>query len=1063
MKSIKLLLLIFFGSIIFYFSCNQHHTRIDFPQPDPLNTQGDTLYAIYRKGIITRHLTKNGRLLETVALESVDDFVDTLYDGSGYIKIKRINGAVAHRIPTANIRYSEELKPGTHEIDTCLWVPVVAPIKNPGYSNNGYYIVSGSGDNPLYYGGMALATFSLEHKYGVSKSSIRYARKMVEYFLSSEMTGRNGYMIRRPSFFDSGRNKNGEPIIQGASPEELLGTMLGLMYYLKAEDPNYPLYSEAKLLRDRILKSVPLECSGYGTQQPLNPDNYSHRFMRSRKDYDYDMAHFAFPLFASKGELLDEGGLLGFSPKRDYLYLLKLVAGTSLSVIESLPKADQPNWLYPMYLTSMILVLDSDIPENEKEEIAKEYMEEFIKAASTSGPDVDSLKNNAYLGLIGKLVNKYLNSQRDSEYIGNTLERIWGDDIGKWRELQMAVEIMIKNARSLYNDSWEFENPLNNVSWQHNLPLLRPWDKELSASIYKDHNPHKRVGHWFVWKKKFPYESTFKKYQWEDNFPGWSIYNFGAAPLNEIQYKTSNSKKYYDYISKEIHDERNHRDNQVEGAGLGLFFLRMLLTHINPDVYPPPKLPEDSTLNLNKSYDVLPWVGVEPMHPQSMYYKFRYWSKHASNGIDQFEIKGDQDQALRLIALGNDHTSRTNFVVAYATEDEKLKLVPGFVSDGFRSGNQYYPEGIYLHSQGVTWKRFDKAVLSRTQDSDGNEYIIVAERAEESGTHIRRKHWLRLSLWKISCSEGHAGNLTFLGDWVQDQASRDPDSIEELDMTIFSSNYIAIEIRTKEEKNKVLIFEIDFNNNKFIEKQNKVVSDELYDHSIGITSAYNNFIIYYKQRANDWRFVCEEWSGNQLQFKYLTTLHENEKLLGLTTVKKLDLSQPDYASAYYLVAVTRKDSYLRIYSWEITKEGRLIEKGKFDTRNAEHYLFARQADWERASIKAVYWNNKPGFVIAGKGVACEVENKSGEWEKSAKGLKVLYGYIMKDGRPTLESSNVIGSGNDDAMTMLDISKSINHGHGGNLGTLTAHKTKDNHLMLVYWTFEDIFKSNRWND
>jgi len=1025
---------------------------LPLPAPDPLESAGDELYSIYRKGLITRHITINGRLLQTTALTNVGS---ETYDGRASVRLILSDGSTI-TFPVENARYSEEYIPGGFpNSQSYLWIPVVAPIKNPGLSNDGYYFVSGGGDNPGYYGGMAIATFSLEAIHGVSPYSLDYARRMVRFFLASEMWPGNGYIIRQARFFNSGENRNSEPIIRGASAEELLGIMLGLMFYLEAEDtvgdPGHPTCLEARALRDRILGRVPLFPDVCVFGYPANPKNYEHPFMVSAGNSSYDVSHFSFPLYASRGEILDfdEDGC---GPKNDFFSLLTGTAGRSASFVEVF--GDVPFDSYLMYLISMILILESDIPDTNKQEYAEIFMDDFIKAANTGGPDVDNLQGNAFWSVMALLVNKYLNPARDPLLESQKLRDIWDDEWPTWLRVKEAHGV-ISNPRS-----GSAEDSDSSTLWQHNLPLM---DVSAGRAGWKDHHPSRRIGKWFVWKDPYPYYWAGGEWHWLREFPG--TYEYGNSPWAGLggswdvaTYKGQAGKKYTaaGYVDHEL-VVRGHDDNQVEGAGLGLLFPRMLLTHIDPERFPPPQLPDREEF-----YDVLPWGGIEPNSPQFLYHTHRYYSKDNTIGIGTFEIEGDQDQALRIVTLGDDMNPSNNFVVAYATDEERLKLIPGFVSDGHSyGGGEAIPAGVYVsETNSDTRGRFDKMEIARTKDDQGNEYIVVAERAEDAdiGLDLCRDHWLRLSLWRIDgYAEGHAGRLTRLDKWVAE--SRDCDAVEELDLTIVNQKYAAVIFRGHHEKNRLAIFELDFSAPKIRLLCNEIVSEELYDHSIGITTAYEDILVYVAQYSTGWRLASESWTGSARQFHSVTSIRADEKLLDMTAVKRLDYSQPDYIGGYYVVAVTKEGRHLRIYSWEVTPDGMLTLRGQIDTVDGEDYLVGREADWERASISSLYWKNRPGFVIVGKGVAREVRDVDGDWQQSAKGLKVLYGYIMDDGHPTIESSNVTGSGDPSAMRMLDVSGGIAYDSG--LGVVTAHKTKDDYLMLVYWHCRDDFERYRW--
>ena len=103
-------------------------------------------------------------------------------------------------------------------------------------------VVAGGGDNPLYEGGIALATFSLEHLHNVSEHSLDYARLLFDYIEHSEeygdgiLTGseeKTGLLRRRrQNWIPAQHNSSG--LGWSSSLEELLGTLLGLKYFAKA-------------------------------------------------------------------------------------------------------------------------------------------------------------------------------------------------------------------------------------------------------------------------------------------------------------------------------------------------------------------------------------------------------------------------------------------------------------------------------------------------------------------------------------------------------------------------------------------------------------------------------------------------------------------------------------------------------------------------------------------------------------------------------------------------------------------------------------------------------------
>jgi hypothetical protein len=925
-----------------------------------------------------------------------------------------------------------------------MWAPVIAPVKYPGLSNDYFCAVSGGGDNALYYGGMALALFSLEVKHGVSDYSINYARKLVTYILSSEMIDKNGYLIKRNSFFGSDRNPSGEPIIQGAGPEDLLGTMLGLMYYLRVEDPTYPLYREAKELRDRILERVPKESDACIGGYPVKPAKYEHPFMLSAKEPRYPISHLAFPLYASAGVKLKYKLFLSCQPQKEYENLLKGAAGWSRNLTGIF--SDMPFKKYSTYLTSIILVLGSDesaVSGRIKEHLSEMFMEEFIMASVTSGLDTDNLRNNAYLGVVARMINKHLNEQRDSEMAGPKLKNIWGDDIDKWEILMSDVNNTILNATS---DATR-KRPL---IWQHNLPLMTPIPGEGDINIenfWKDHNTDGKTGGVFVWQHPHPYRFEMPAGKWYGTFPGWDSDNV----LNESEYLLAPDSNTYSrtrytqfrgfqggYLDKELRERRRHQDQQVEGAGLDFLFLRMLLTEINPETFPPPTLPGD----YDRDFSVLPLPGVEPMHPQLLHYLVENPGRNNARS-QAFTVYGDHEKTLQIIKLKAHNDTHNNFVLASADEDKTLKLTEGFVNTEQNISESISGTSIHLSSEDITWKHFDKAVLARTEDNAGNNVLILAERAEQKSISGKTcNHWLRLSLWKVSTiAEEDFHSMDHVSTWESND--RHCDNVKDLDITMMDNNHLAVSSINRRDRTYLDIFRIDPESNTINHLLRKRAGGAGQKNT-SITSVFDNIIAYPSR---------DPYLPSQ-SYLYTGTLESND----LTVLSRSPLDAGtilDIATIEdHVVAVGIKNDHLMIYSWKVNHNGELDFKGQFHVIHdrAEDNLLGSEAGWEAATVSPVSWEDRAGFIIAGNGAARELRNVNGTWIKSAKGLKVVYGYVMDDGRPTIESSTVTGSGLQSSIGAFDITESISSGDSP--GILTAHRTHDNTLKLVLWTFRD---------
>jgi len=101
--------------------------------------------------------------------------------------------------------------------------------------------IAGGGDNPLYQGGLALATFSLEHKHQVSQHSLLIAKKLFDFIESSEELTQEilektkvgtGFLRRRRHNWWPHQYGNGSK--WGASADEMTGVIFGIKFFLDA-------------------------------------------------------------------------------------------------------------------------------------------------------------------------------------------------------------------------------------------------------------------------------------------------------------------------------------------------------------------------------------------------------------------------------------------------------------------------------------------------------------------------------------------------------------------------------------------------------------------------------------------------------------------------------------------------------------------------------------------------------------------------------------------------------------------------------------------------------------
>lgn len=172
-------------------------------------TPYDTLYEIYRYGVITRHICCNGRLNETTWMRRMGDLSEK-----------------ADILPPSSVRqrnesYKEKWYDDDKVIDKngeFLWQPIAHPSQNPGELNMASF---GTGDNSLMRTGLALALFSLEARHGISEYSADYARLTFKFLCDCEWNN-SGFFLRKEAH--GARKKY-------ASTDEMLGLCVGVYFY----------------------------------------------------------------------------------------------------------------------------------------------------------------------------------------------------------------------------------------------------------------------------------------------------------------------------------------------------------------------------------------------------------------------------------------------------------------------------------------------------------------------------------------------------------------------------------------------------------------------------------------------------------------------------------------------------------------------------------------------------------------------------------------------------------------------------------------------------------------
>jgi hypothetical protein len=919
---------------------------VNLPSPTPLVTEGDQIYETYRKGLISRHVCKNGRLLEWVALESIDEAEGRYWLGfDGHISVKDSSGRT-RRFSIDNTRYSMEQPTSVAEAKPYLWLPLIAPLKYPGTTtDDAYDVVAGSGDNPNYYGGMALAAFCIEHLHGVSAHSMEYARRLVGFMLCSETPAFSGYIARRARPFNTEDNPDGSPFLRGGSAEEVLGTMLGLMFYLRTEDAAHPLHAEARALRDRLLAQV--EASSI---------QYHHPYFTE----SFPIAHFEYPIFASAGV---EKGFLSEEAYR--------VPLENRPFIGSLGN----HFDYAMYLTSMILIMESTLPDATKEKWAGRFFD-FIKN-SLSGPEAADLAGNSYFGAALLMVNRYRNPQRKPRLFN-------ASDDGPW--LSGALE-------SVTTVGQPTSAPGPRLFWEHDLPFQSKKADESSDEFSTNMHRPGAIGAHFEWVLSPPYH-RHTEFKWWSVMPGWidfsgkSYEGIPAQSMSGAEYLESAEKRYAiePFARREL-VERGHKNTQIEGAGLGLFFLRMLVTHVDPGGYPPPRLA------LDELYPSLPCDGVEPLSPVTLRCASVYDGRHPTLGGPR-KVGGDRPKSVAVLTMDE---GRCLVTACAREEDEHLRL-DTWTTD----------QGAIVHQASAHGSRFDLVALAPMTHS----LFVVAERAEEHHLLARDDHWLRVSLWRAGTSE--VSRLAVWNSTANNPGSKDPSSVQKLDVAAIDAGTCVVMSKSQNGINRLRVFKVDdgpavvtpLMEHPGLDAQDGTDNN---DEDVCVVTARDRLVVYSVHNGDRVHFVVRRWIPETASLDLVQrTQAVPGRLLDAAIVSALGRDAPQH-----LVAVVKAGDFLVLHAWAIQPGGGLVWGGCLDTTRGNHLLLSREKDYDVAWIASRSSYTQPWFVIAGDGHAISVKQGggNGSWKDTGRGIKLLHGRVLPDGSPTIEGMTLVGGGN----------------------------------------------------
>lgn len=967
------------------------------PTPAPLESSGDALYATYRRGLIQRHIARNGRFMQVVSLRPVprfdpsspEDFWSKLPDG----RIPVPHSAGSYFVPAENARYSWEAEAECSsevcpEASLHLWVPLLAPLKNPGATNDVRWVLAADGDNPNYYGGMALALFSLEAKHGVSPHSLAYARKLVEFMVRSEIPASGGYVARRAHHFLT------TPTLRGGSAEELIGIFLGLEFYLQVEDARHPLRAKALALREGIFEAVNSAPWVDVDWSSVLDGNWKGAFSKSAAyvhpyfTNTYPAKHLLFAMLAALGRGTSEtrwaDARTVFTEQYNEYYL-GCSSGCSY-------------WQIAEMAALMLVVLESPLSNADKRDYALTCERWLAEVVSREGADAT---HNGLLAVTADAVQKVLQG------------RVAGDD--SFSRGRALVTNPVASGRS--TDAAE-------LLWNHDLPLSPgPGGRDYNPPVSAAGQAARRIGSEFIWLDRLPMVMSPGTHLDSCPFalPGWPeddkcddyAGNIGSAErwFSAAAYAASPSKAYSatGYAQKEL----AALDIQFEGAGLDLLFPRMLLTELDPSRYPPPVV-SDGLL------PVLPFDGPGILPPAESLEAV----EHSFAGVG---VRYEDRKTLSIVSVP------PGYVVG-AVVGGGFQTVPNLIAL-----NAWKPEGgaapRLIGTTGVVSGA--KAVLAPLGP---NRFALVTRSTWAEGG----AYWLEVSHWAVDDR-----GLRQLARW---SGQRNQRAVPDIAAAVIDSSTLAVSMRgwDPDEPNDWLrVFRLSDTGIESLVRNDKYsLGPAPGDDDLVILSSRGGFIHYPVRGGGLTRFATLQWDPAAQTFRSVGTTDQIFASLVAAAVVSTPGGGPQHLVAAF------KEPYvgyqLALHAWTIDEAtGALTYGGVWKGETGDTQLLTREQDWSWGRMASRESPFGPWFVLAGKAPVLRSAAASG-----GTGMKLLHGRVLPGGAPTVEGMAVAGEGIGDMPFDLAVTGDPHSGvFSLHLGA-TATDFGNKRVHLIQWAPRD---------
>lgn len=319
------------------------------------------MYERYREGLIKRHICKDGRFLQQVLLVEQ-------------------RAAAPHPSIGAIARVSEErTSNGSYRYEAF-------PVLLEGYHPEDGWIsgkVVGGGDNPLLFGGLAMAFFAMEDLLKVSTHSYGYALRLLDYFNLTEGSGGPGWFKRKRHHWHPTKD---------ISKDELCGLLLGLHFLHKAAKGRRDSHSLWRV--NSLIAGVAayLKARNYS---PAGAWLFQFPFTRVFK-YDIGNPYLCGRTFPSVPNM-------GYKPKHLYYDTMKWLRYAYMTAV--LTNSRRNFFNVALYLYTSLMIHDNPVKpvvRNELWSAFKPFFQYFANRSSVPGSGAGS--KNAFLGLMTRAV-----------------------------------------------------------------------------------------------------------------------------------------------------------------------------------------------------------------------------------------------------------------------------------------------------------------------------------------------------------------------------------------------------------------------------------------------------------------------------------------------------------------------------------------------------------------------------------------------------------------------------------------------------------------------------------